>query len=1243
NQNDYSGNTTDGISARADALSYPQGIALDSRGNMYFAEPGKNKIYKVDSATGMVVTFAGNGTAGYTGDGGAATSAELSYPTSIAFDKKDNMYIADNENKVIRKVDTHGNISTIVDQSQGLDYPNGVAVDGSGNIYITGTNNVIYRADSNGVINTWTAGLSNGEPFGIAADKSGNAYVADPSVNQVYKISYGSSGTTISVVAGDGNCSFSGDGGPATAAELTDPTGVTFDSRGNLYIIDQTNRIRVVDTSGNIYTIAGTGTYGDTGDGGAALSADIAPSSYGGITVDSNGNVYFSDDGNNVIRKLTAQGHFVTYNGNGADTGTAPTDNNAYSSGSTVTVKDNTGAMTRTGHVFSGWNTKADGSGSMYWPNISYYNTYTMGMENVTLYAIWAQQANAANNVVSLNSISITTGNSVTITAVGDRQSATGSLVGEERYIPTTWTSTETGKSGTFTLNGSSYTSNYTSSTVGSYTITATFQLQNFNGDGWSDVSGSTNTKTVSLTVNSAATTAVAGNNSVSLSSSSVTAGNPVTITAVGDRQSATGSVNNDERYIPTTWTSTETGKSGTFTLNGTDYTSDYTPGAAGSYTITASYRLQYWDGTKWLDYESVDTKTTSLTVNAPAPTPTTANRGNDSVSVNPSNITVGSSVTITAVGDRQLANGSVNGDERYIPTTWTSSEIGKSGTFTLNGTDYTSNYTPATAGSYTITANYKLQVWSNGQWIDAEGSDTKTTILTVNAPARTPTTANRDNDSVSVNPSSITVGSSATITAVGDRQLANGSVNGDKRYIPTTWTSTETGKSGTFTLKSGNYTSNYTPSTAGSYIITASYKLQVWNGTSWIDAEGSDTKTAILTVKVPAPTPTTANRGNDSVSVNSSSITVGSSANITAVGDRQLANGSVNGDERYIPTTWTSSETGKLGTFTLNGSDYTSNYTPSTAGSYTITASYKLQVWNGTSWVDAEGSDTKTAALTVTSETSINGKVEDGKTGTEVAPINAKVITESDGTKTIIMKESESILVKKPDGTTTALGNISEVSVLADDGSVVPITSDGTITFSNMTNGSESNFKVYYDLGNGEKIVIGKVKVSISAAGDVNVVSQLIDPYGTITDSVTGNKISGVNVKLYYANTARNLANGKTPDTLVQLPIIDEFKPNNNQDPQISDLLGTYGWMVYPDADYYIVATKDGYDKYTSPTISVGKEIVKYDFKMSPTTNITKLPQTGSPIDISILIFGGVVLIIAGLMVGRRKKINKN
>jgi hypothetical protein len=135
---------------------------------------------------------------------------------------------------------------------------------------------------------------------------------------------------------------------------------------------------------------------------------------------------------------------------------------------------------------------------------------------------------------------------------------------------------------------------------------------------------------------------------------------------------------------------------------------------------------------------------------------------------------------------------------------------------------------------------------------------------------------------------------------------------------------------------------------------------------------------------------------------------------------------------------------------------------------------------------------------------------------------------------------------------------------------------------------------------------VIGQIKVVISPSGIVTFTCKLIDPYGIITDSETGKAVSGVSMTLYYADTDRNKAAGITPNTIVNLPELVGFEPNDNKNPQVSDSIGAYGWMVFPATDYYIVTAKDGYENYVSPTISVENEIVKWDIKMIPQSQVT-------------------------------------
>jgi type IX secretion system substrate protein/SdrD B-like protein/NHL repeat-containing protein len=325
--NGTAGYAGDGGQATAAELYDSYGVAIDAAGNVYIADTENHRVRKV-TTTGIISTFAGNGTGGYSGDGGQATAAELKDPNGVAFDAAGNVYIADTYNHRIRKVNTAGIISTVVGTgtagfsgdggqatSAELNYPQGVALDAAGNLFIPDQNNNRIRKviTSTGIISTYagngtlgysgdggqaTAAEING-PQGVALDAVGNLFIADEDNNRIRMVN---TAGIISTFAGNGTASFSGDGGQATAAELDVTEAVALDAAGNLYITDHNNnRIRKVITStGIITTIAGDGTQGYTGDGGNATAAELNQPT--GIALDNVGNLYISDNGNNLIR-----------------------------------------------------------------------------------------------------------------------------------------------------------------------------------------------------------------------------------------------------------------------------------------------------------------------------------------------------------------------------------------------------------------------------------------------------------------------------------------------------------------------------------------------------------------------------------------------------------------------------------------------------------------------------------------------------------------------------------------------------------------------------------------------------------------------------------------------------------------------------------------------------------------------------------------------------------------------------
>lgn len=264
----YSG---DGGPATAAKLHGPWGIAIDADGNIFIADKYNHAVRRVSTA-GTITTVAGNGTPGYSGDGAAATAARLYRPLGLCLDNKGNLYVADNSNTVVRKITPDGIISTFAGNNKAGSGGDGgpataaslrnvraVAADATGNIYISDTwNSIIRKVDAKGIISTFAG-------YRVPGSR--------------------------------------GDGGPATLACLHYPVGITTDADGSLYIADNFNHsIRKVAPDGKITTIAGNGTKGFSGDGGPATAAKAAHPTSLAIC---NGNLYFTEFTNNIIRTVS--------------------------------------------------------------------------------------------------------------------------------------------------------------------------------------------------------------------------------------------------------------------------------------------------------------------------------------------------------------------------------------------------------------------------------------------------------------------------------------------------------------------------------------------------------------------------------------------------------------------------------------------------------------------------------------------------------------------------------------------------------------------------------------------------------------------------------------------------------------------------------------------------------------------------------------------------------------------------
>ena len=332
-----SGSSGDGGPAVNARLNEPRGIYKDSSDNIYIADTKNHIIRKVDGTTSIITKFAGTaGAAGYSGDGGLAVNAQLNEPCGITA-SSGNLYIADTKNHRIRRVDTTGNIITVVSTGSSgfsgdggpallarLNVPKGIFMDSWGNLYIADRgNHKIRRVDTSGNITTVAGTGSSGdsgdgglatlaqldEPRRIFVDSSDNLYIADTRNHRIRKVD--ASGI-ITTVAGTGSSGFSGDGGLATLAQLDEPHGVFVDSSGNIYIADRKNhRIRKVDgATGIITTVSGRPGSGFSGDGG--LATDAKHNQPRGIFKDSSGNLYIADTDNHRIRKVDAATQIIT-------------------------------------------------------------------------------------------------------------------------------------------------------------------------------------------------------------------------------------------------------------------------------------------------------------------------------------------------------------------------------------------------------------------------------------------------------------------------------------------------------------------------------------------------------------------------------------------------------------------------------------------------------------------------------------------------------------------------------------------------------------------------------------------------------------------------------------------------------------------------------------------------------------------------------------------------------------------
>jgi sugar lactone lactonase YvrE len=331
--NGQSGFSGDDGPATSASLGPTYGVAVDARGDVFLGDLINNRIRRVDAVTGIITTVAGNGVEGYGGDGGPATSASLNWPYGVALDGKGNIFIGDENNKRVRRIDgATGIITTVAGNGQSAFRgegeaatsaslnPGGVAVDRHGDLFIAdAADHRILRVDArSGTLTTVAGGGDGGDhgpatdailiaPAGIATDQYGNVFIAEPNGGRVRRVDAATG--IITNVAGNGTEGLSGDGGPATSAGFFQPGALALDAQGDLFIADRfIGRVRRVDAeTGIITTVAGGGRGGD---GDLALNAQLRVPN--GVAVDAQSNLFIADGIANRVRRVAADTGIIT-------------------------------------------------------------------------------------------------------------------------------------------------------------------------------------------------------------------------------------------------------------------------------------------------------------------------------------------------------------------------------------------------------------------------------------------------------------------------------------------------------------------------------------------------------------------------------------------------------------------------------------------------------------------------------------------------------------------------------------------------------------------------------------------------------------------------------------------------------------------------------------------------------------------------------------------------------------------
>ena len=411
------GFSPDGSVATASPINYARDVIVDPAGNVYFTDCNNNRVRKINTS-GILSTIAGNGTAGYTGDGGPATAATLNGPYGLAFGISGNIIVVDYSNQVVRQISSTGIITTIAGTGVAgysgdggaatlakLWIPTYVCVDNVGNVYITDNQNQrIRKVNTSGIISTYVGtgvGGFSGDggaataakihsPGQIKIDNSGTLYLADCSNSRIRKVS---AAGIINTIAGNGTSGFTGDAGPATMAEIN-PLALAIDYTGDIYISDGTSqqRVRRIDGTGVINTVGGNGIAGFSGDGGPATAAEL--DAVDGLFCNSVGNLFFADAFNYRVRRIVGLNHPPHFVSGHSYSFTVCENSGAYSLDTDLAVLDTDLGQTETwstvlapghGTLVSAYTTSSTGS-TLYPTGLTY--TPTVGFSGVDTFKV---------------------------------------------------------------------------------------------------------------------------------------------------------------------------------------------------------------------------------------------------------------------------------------------------------------------------------------------------------------------------------------------------------------------------------------------------------------------------------------------------------------------------------------------------------------------------------------------------------------------------------------------------------------------------------------------------------------------------------------------------------------------------------------------------------------------------------------------------------------------------------------